>query len=62
MMNFKQVRDSFWEAHPEFRAQRRSRKKQNDYCTDIRCAFVDYVDYLRKDGQITDQTAQNVTL
>jgi len=37
-------------------------KRQNDYCTDIRCAFCDYVDSLCKNGVITQELAESVTL
>ena len=29
--------------------------------TTTRCAFVDFVDYLHRDGRITDKQAQNIT-
>ena len=61
-LNFKQVRDLFFEEFPEYRSERRSRKSQNDYSCDCRCAFVDFVDYLRKSGEISDRTADNITL
>ena len=32
------------------------------YKTDTRCAFVDFVDYLARDGQITDSLAQSAHL
>ena len=61
-LNFKQVRDLFFEEFPEYRSERRTRKSQNDYSCDCRCAFVDFVDYLRKSGEISDRTADNITL
>lgn len=61
-LNFKQVRDLFFEEFPEYRSERRARKSQNDYSCDCRCAFVDFVDYLRKSGEISDRTADNITL
>jgi len=61
-----QVRENYWlmlkEVKPELAAQRRSKKSQNDYCADIRMIFVDWVDNLHRDGQITDSLAQRVTL
>jgi len=57
-----EIRNAFWEAHPEYAADRRSRKRQNDYKTDIRCAFCDYLDSLHKDGQITDRLCDKATL
>ena len=35
---------------------------QNEQYTDCRCAFVDYVDALSKDGAISEQLAQRATL
>jgi hypothetical protein len=57
-----EVRNAFWGAFPQFANQRRSRKRQNQYNTDIRCSFVDFVDSLRKDRQITESLANRVTL
>jgi len=57
-----QVRDSFWNSYPEFQQEKRSRKRQNDYRADIRMAWVDYIDSLRKDGLITEKLAAFVTL
>ena len=57
-----EVRKSFWEAHPEYVSEFKARKRQNEYRTDIRTAFVDYVDYLHRDGEISDSLAQRVTL
>ena len=62
MKTLREVRNAFWEQHPEFKKDFRVNKRQNDYCTDIRCAFVAYVDYLQKDGQISDKLAYRVTL
>lgn len=59
-----QVRKAFWEAHPEA-----DRKKIKNYegsgtmhCTDTRCAFVDFVDYLYKNGEISEALVGRVTL
>jgi ABC-type uncharacterized transport system YnjBCD substrate-binding protein len=66
MKTIKQVRENFWEylkeVAPELANQRRSKKRQNDYCADIRMTFVDWVDNMSKDGQISNQLAQRVTL
>jgi len=62
-LTFKDIRGQFWATLPEDLAkQRRAKKKQNEYCTDIRCAFVDYIDHLRKSEEITEAQAQNITL
>lgn len=61
-MTFKQVRNLFFESYPEFKAERKYRKPQNDFSTTCRCYFVDFVDALCKDGQITRKQADNITL
>lgn len=61
-LTFKQVRDLFFEEYPEFRSERRARKSQNDYSCNCRCTFVDFVDYLLKSGEISEKTADNITL
>lgn len=57
-----EVRKLFWTSYPKFRPEYRARKRQNDYNCDIRCTFVDYVDYLMKNGHISEKLAQRVTL
>lgn len=61
-----QVRENFWEflreINPGLAAKFRRHKRQNDYPTDIRVNFVDYVDNLRRNGQITEALATRVTL
>ena len=62
----KQVRAAFWAAHPDFDFQAREAgirsKRQNEHCATVRCSFVDYVDSLARDGQISEQLASRVTL
>ena len=62
----KQVRASFWASHPDFDFQARQAgirsKRQNEHCTTVRCAFVDYVDFLYTNGMISQALAQRVTL
>lgn len=53
MKTFKEVRAAFWAAHPQFKSEYRKTYSQNDYRTDIRVCFVDYVDQLRKIEIIT---------
>jgi hypothetical protein len=66
MTTQKQIRDSFWENHPDFEFQAREAgifsKSQNHHCATVRCAFVDYVDYLEGSGQISEKLADRVTL
>ena len=66
MTNQKQVRAAFWEAHPSFVHQApeagiRS-KSQNHQCATVRCAFVDFVDSLARNGEISEALAERVTL
>ena len=49
----KYLRRFFWADHPQFQHQYRAKLKQNAYPADIRCAFVDYVDALSKEGRIS---------
>ena len=60
-----QVRESFWaflrEINPGLAAKYRRTKRQNDYPTDIRVNFVDFVDTLRRNRQISESLAYRVT-
>lgn len=63
-LNARQVVARFWAENP-----RLPRRKIRDYSgrgtmypTDTRVAFSDYVDMLHRDGLISDEVAQNVTL
>lgn len=62
--NQRDLRAAFWEAHPNL-----DRKKIKDYTgkdtmhvTDTRCAFTDWLDYMHRDGQISDALANRATL
>ena len=64
-----QIRAAFWAAHPTADRSRypardwtREDNTSRDYCTDTRCAFVDFVDHLERSGQISEALAQRVTL
>jgi len=57
-----QLRGAFWEDHPQFAGDYRSKKRQNDYSCDIRTAFVDYVDHLAWSDTISEKLAARVTL
>lgn len=61
-LSFRQIRDLFFEENEQFKNERRTRKSHNNYSTDCRCAFCDYVDYLQKDGVITENQANKITL
>ena len=66
MTTQKAIRESFWnflkETAPELAKMKRARKTQNDYCTDIRCMFVEYLYNLHKSGQISEKMAEKTTL
>lgn len=62
MKTIKQIRESFWQSHPEFKTDYRKSYRQNQYNADIRSAFVNYVDILRRDNVITEDLAYRATL
>ena len=69
MTNQKQIRTAFWQAFPDLPRRRyRYSWRHNDktaelvYPTETRCAFVDYLDYLSRSGQITEALANRATL
>jgi hypothetical protein len=55
-----QIRQSFWEANPQFKRQ--GRKTQNQYPCDVRVTFVDYVENLKRNNQISEKLGQRATL
>lgn len=63
-MTLKELRKMFWSevATPEMLTEYRVRKTQNDYSTDIRCAWVDFTDWACKSGMITEKQYNNATL
>lgn len=69
MTNQKQIRAAFWEAFPDL-PRRRYRYSPNRsdktaelvYPIDTRCAFVDFVDQLQRDGIISEALADRATL
>ena len=66
MTTQKQIRAAFWELHPDLEANARARrtrsKTQNRHNATTRTAFVDFVDYLSRSGEISEALAQRVTL
>jgi hypothetical protein len=56
----KDLRDSFWESHPTL--TRKGRQTQNDYPANTRMAWCDYVEFLSRDGLISEALAQRATL
>lgn len=57
-----EVRRAFWEENPEFKSEYKRSYKQNQYNATIRSAFVMWVDFIHKDGRISDKLADRVTL
>lgn len=59
-----QVRSTFWETSgfERVRTPRGRWLTQNEYSADVRCAFVDFVDHLAREGTISEALAQRVTL
>lgn len=55
-----EVCEAFWAMYPEF--TRPDFVVQNDLPCDVRCAFVDFVDQMEREGQISSELAANVTL
>jgi hypothetical protein len=69
LTNQAQIRAAFWEAFPELPRRRyRYSWNRNDktaelvYPIDTRCAFVDFVDSLQRNGQISEALADRATL
>ena len=62
MTTQKEIRQMFWHSFPEFKNEYRVNKKQNDYPADIRVAFVDFIDHLFKNGQISEKLTNKITL
>jgi hypothetical protein len=59
----REIRRQFWIEHPNLQHRRVvNMGDHKDYPTDTRCAFVDFVDYLARDGQISEALAARVTL
>ncbi len=61
MTTQKQIRESFWQAH-EGVSGISKRKIRGYYDTDTRCAFVDYVDMLARNDEISESLANRATL
>ena len=61
-LTFAQIRRMFWNDHPQFKSEFRTRKTQNDYYTDIRVCFTDYIYMLYKNEIITEKQYNNITL
>lgn len=61
-----QVRVCFWQHHPDLdaiaRREKTRNKRQNAQNTDIRVEFCNYVENLRRNGEIHDRLAGKITL
>jgi|TARA_R100000482_G_scaffold119860_1_gene64716 hypothetical protein len=57
----KQIRDAFWQS-TDNASYFIEGKTQNEYNTNIRVEFCDFVEMLRSDKQISEELANNVTL
>lgn len=61
-----EVRTAFWESRPDLDLQARKNgtrsKDQNAQNANTRCTFVDFVDSLERNGDISPALAQRVTL
>ena len=62
MTTQKEIRESFWANNPEIRNEYKRTYRQNQYRCDIRVMFVEYVDSLSKNNQISERLARRVTL
>lgn len=63
--NQSDLRDAFWAEFPELecRTNRKGNpKRQNEQPTDTRCAFVDWIDHLHRNGDISDSLSNRATL
>lgn len=57
------VRESFWQTYyPAGKPGKFRGKRQNDLPADVRQAFVQHVDDLARDGDISEALAARVTL
>ena len=56
-----ELREAFWEAHPELLPQRVD-GRQNAQVADIRMAWCDFVDFMQKDGRISEELAFRANL
>ena len=64
-MTLKELRKAFWHEANLTRdelLEYETRKTQNDYSTDIRCKWCDFVEVARRNGWITEAQANRATL
>lgn len=62
----RELRAAFWREHSDFDFQARQAgirsKSQNHHCATVRCTWVDYVDRMARNGEISEALAQRATL
>lgn len=63
-MTAREFRAAFWREHPQLDRRKITNYSGNGtmYKTDTRVAFAEYVDAASRDGRITQQFAQRITL
>jgi hypothetical protein len=63
MTNATQVRDAFWHTfYVEGKPRGWRWQRQNDLPCDVRIAFIEYVDHLARNGDISPRMAESITL
>ena len=63
MESISEIRESFWDTYcADGNPAEYFGSRQNYLPCEIRCAFVDYVDYLARCGAISETLAFNATL
>lgn len=62
LTNQRQIRSLFWRLCSDIPGVSRRRLRDGDYNATTRVAFVDFVDALEKEGQISERLASQVTL
>jgi hypothetical protein len=55
-----ELREAFWQEHPQFAM--RGNGRQNQQPADTRAAFVDWIDYLERNDEISEELAEDATL
>lgn len=62
MRTQREIRRAFWEQNPRLPRRRLKCGNELDYPTDTRVAFVDFIDHLCRNGQISSELAQRAEL
>jgi len=58
----KALREAFWEQAGALRLAYRKSYRQNDYSATVRCDWCDFVEHMRRNGEISDALANRATL